>query len=450
MRRATRGLAAVALVALAALAGGGGAAAQNAAPKHVQPHWGTTPKRVLIVLFDQMRPEYADRFDMKNFKRVRDAGTNFNSGVPRLHGLRDGDQPQRDRVRPGAEAHGMGRRGVSRLGESPGRRRRQHVGDRRPDARPVRHARQPRGLPEAGGLPACGVPGHEVHHGRREVIRRGVAPTAPDRATSPCGCPAVSPTCPAADRRARNLGGAVARTRSGKNVPTYLEPQPEVRALLHQLGLGQRLRHDRRRFPSWMYPEDGNRFFPGHDPAHLGGDTWAADAAIDDDGARELVGHVRHAGRRSTRPATCGAPTDDRQSPRLHGSAAVQTHVRCAAENADGQLGRDARQARRQLGRAGRDAGRADGRPRRDLRQALLRQERSRTRGDTNWYYGRQASTTACLCHTRSRRRRWQPLIATGNVQFSYQSTGDRDLAEGSLAGQEGGGRRDHEDAARA
>ena len=43
MRRATRGLAAVALVALAALAGGGGAAAQNAAPKHVQPHWGTTP-----------------------------------------------------------------------------------------------------------------------------------------------------------------------------------------------------------------------------------------------------------------------------------------------------------------------------------------------------------------------------------------------------------------------
>ena len=32
--------------------------------------------------------------------------------------------------------------------------------------------------------------------------------------------------------------------------------------------------------PAWMYPEDGNRFFPGHDKAHLGGDTWAADAAM--------------------------------------------------------------------------------------------------------------------------------------------------------------------------
>ena len=36
-----------------------------------------TPKRVLIVLFDQMRPEYADRFDMPNFRRLRDQGTNF-------------------------------------------------------------------------------------------------------------------------------------------------------------------------------------------------------------------------------------------------------------------------------------------------------------------------------------------------------------------------------------
>ncbi len=36
-----------------------------------------TPKRVLIVLFDQMLPEYANQFDMPNFRRLRDAGTNF-------------------------------------------------------------------------------------------------------------------------------------------------------------------------------------------------------------------------------------------------------------------------------------------------------------------------------------------------------------------------------------
>jgi len=30
-----------------------------------------------------------------------------------------------------------------------------------------------------------------------------------------------------------------------------------------------------------MYPLEGNRFMPGFDPAHLGGDTWSADAAIE-------------------------------------------------------------------------------------------------------------------------------------------------------------------------
>ena len=32
--------------------------------------------------------------------------------------------------------------------------------------------------------------------------------------------------------------------------------------------------------PANIYPLDGNRFVPGFDPAHLGGDTWSADAAI--------------------------------------------------------------------------------------------------------------------------------------------------------------------------
>ena len=35
------------------------------------------PRRVLIVLFDQMIPGYADTFNMPNYRRLRDAGTNF-------------------------------------------------------------------------------------------------------------------------------------------------------------------------------------------------------------------------------------------------------------------------------------------------------------------------------------------------------------------------------------
>ncbi len=33
--------------------------------------------------------------------------------------------------------------------------------------------------------------------------------------------------------------------------------------------------------PAWMYPLEGNRFAPGFDPAHLGGDIWSADVAIE-------------------------------------------------------------------------------------------------------------------------------------------------------------------------
>ena len=34
------------------------------------------PTKVLIVLFDQMLPKYANQFDMPNFRALRDGGTN--------------------------------------------------------------------------------------------------------------------------------------------------------------------------------------------------------------------------------------------------------------------------------------------------------------------------------------------------------------------------------------
>ena len=35
------------------------------------------PNRVVIVLFDQMIPAYANQFDMPNFRKLRDSGTDF-------------------------------------------------------------------------------------------------------------------------------------------------------------------------------------------------------------------------------------------------------------------------------------------------------------------------------------------------------------------------------------
>ena len=56
----------VAVVGLAVPTWAGSTVVAQAAPEH--------PNRVLIVLFDQMLPEYADQFDMPNFRSLRDAG----------------------------------------------------------------------------------------------------------------------------------------------------------------------------------------------------------------------------------------------------------------------------------------------------------------------------------------------------------------------------------------
>ena len=65
-------IAATAVLATGVLAGGNATAS---APQELD---DSGPSKVLVVLFDQMLPEYADRFYMPNFRELRDAGTNFN------------------------------------------------------------------------------------------------------------------------------------------------------------------------------------------------------------------------------------------------------------------------------------------------------------------------------------------------------------------------------------
>lgn len=43
--------------------------------------WPQTPRRVMVLVFDQMRAEYIDRYDMKNFKRARAKGVEFANGI---------------------------------------------------------------------------------------------------------------------------------------------------------------------------------------------------------------------------------------------------------------------------------------------------------------------------------------------------------------------------------
>jgi hypothetical protein len=42
--------------------------------------WADPPKRAMVLVFDQMRAEYIDRFDLQNFKRAQTMGLNFDNG----------------------------------------------------------------------------------------------------------------------------------------------------------------------------------------------------------------------------------------------------------------------------------------------------------------------------------------------------------------------------------
>jgi hypothetical protein len=92
--------------------------------------------------------------------------------------------------------------------------------------------------------------------------------------------------------------------------------------------------------PAAIYPLDGNRFVPGFDAQHLGGDTWSADAAIRviqnepvpnwrgmlvSLGAIDKMGHM-------------WGPDDNVTGP--EGSDAQVSHLPYAAKNADAQVGR--------------------------------------------------------------------------------------------------------------
>jgi hypothetical protein len=90
--------------------------------------------------------------------------------------------------------------------------------------------------------------------------------------------------------------------------------------------------------PARIYPLEGNRFVPGFDPAHLGGDTWSADAAIkviENDpewrgmlvslGGIDKLGHM-------------WGPEDEQTGP--PGSIEAMRHLPFIAKNADEQVGR--------------------------------------------------------------------------------------------------------------
>ena len=92
--------------------------------------------------------------------------------------------------------------------------------------------------------------------------------------------------------------------------------------------------------PANIYPLDGNRFVPGFDPDHIGGDTWSANAAIrfienepDWRGLMVSLGGIDKLGH-------MWGPEDEGEPGAAPGSEEEMRHLPFIAKNADEQVGR--------------------------------------------------------------------------------------------------------------
>jgi len=92
--------------------------------------------------------------------------------------------------------------------------------------------------------------------------------------------------------------------------------------------------------PARIYNLDGNRFVPGFDPAHQGGDVWSTDAAIEvieDTGTRDWRGMLVSLGGIDKLGHMWG-PEDKKKGP--PGSEREMRHLPFIAKTADEQVGR--------------------------------------------------------------------------------------------------------------
>jgi hypothetical protein len=273
------------------------------------------PDHLMVLVFDQMRPDYIDRFSLPHFQRLRASSRHY------------------------PEAY------VGHLGS-------QTV---------VSHLVIPTGLPPKAlpwqddvavdPLGALGKPGAAYETGkltreqfwtllahlppstylpyrvRQKTGHKVIAIGEKDYATLMFGTPSADAIV--------TLAKASGQFRpAGVNVPDYIASNPRF-ALDCRATYGTGL--------STIYALDGNHYVPGNDPAHLGGDTWTADAALEVM-AREDWGGLFLTFGGIDKVAHMLGEQDG------HGLHSVPSgyHLADIAKNADAQLGRllDALQSR--------------------------------------------------------------------------------------------------------
>ncbi|MBM6399109.1 alkaline phosphatase family protein [Phycicoccus sonneratiae] len=407
---------------------------------HPRPHPPSAPNRVLIVLFDQMVPQYADQFAMPNFRALRDSGTTFDKAhlgymasetVMAHNVITSGLEPRHmgwtdEAYRDHANVFGKGADQMHITGDlslADFALIEKNDGVAYPKLADYLHARYPGTSFITVGEKSYAVESATGASGDIAVRMSSRRSNVTDNA--PTGCRNLSiPGVP---------GNGQWRSPAGKNVPAYLNrPDPTDPTLCGRYFVNADKANDygtRAAFPSWLYPGEGNRFVPGNDPAHLGGDTWVADAAIEMMQRETWSGMFVTLGGIDKAAHMWGAQADT--APQDCTTLAGMTHTRCAAENADVQLGKlraaveavDREKGGRTLVVLTADHGATYG-------ETFLG-SRAADAGNSNWYYAPpelgvwDAGTTGVLDTTTYSNP--SPAIAAlnsdGNVQFSYQST---------------------------
>lgn len=233
------------------------------------------PTKVLIIMLDQMRPDYVNRFDMDNVRALMRGGVNFPQA--QLGHMAAETVITHNAVTSGQLPKHMGwTNEVYR-----------DVGDVLGGGAGEYYVSSSFSCDQFGTLiNAAGYPKLE------DYLGDGIGGDARfvsigNKTTS--SCPAGQPAVTGVDNDIIVRLGSNAtldcdgngtseswRGPSGVNVPSYLSTLCGRFYVNTSKAYGTDVTS-----PAWMYPADGARYLTGDDPKHQGGDVWAADAAIE-------------------------------------------------------------------------------------------------------------------------------------------------------------------------
>lgn len=375
------------------------------------------PTRVLYIVLDQLRPEFVTAFDMKNVQALMDRGVNF-------HNAYVGHMASETVV-----SHN-----VMTSGQLP-----KHMGWADEWYRDVEGVLGTPGQQYVSGSLAREQFDALISHAGYPKIQNYLHRKYPRRITAVVGQKAYAVNTmggPATDIEVTfsgrdfdcdgdgelNWRGPVGD--NSKNVPDYLA-SPEC-GRFYVDSSSDRSYGTATTSPAWMYPLDANRFVPGNDKRHLGGDTWVADAALKIMENEKWSGLFLTMGGIDKAGHMWGGLND--VAPFPPGAKNPIAHLPYLARNADAQVGRLIDKLRK-LGQL-------------DETLVVLTTDHAQLtsrhfygqngpgRGDYNWYYGEDDDESYL-----DPQAELKPLIRTDNVEASMQDSAIRTwLTDSSLA----------------